>query len=254
LVSRRDQGTALLVFLVLGLIEETAVSHTGLLNERIVAVCAAGLVAGPGVGLAVGVFVTWLAVVHHGLPLGSIAIPMLCGGLAGGSLYRSYPKLAQRPPTGFCLTFGVSLVRTGLIFWLAPQSPAALQRIEEIGMAPLLQGLGTALIWLLSSRYVTATCKYEQRLRPRSALCKRRQHLIERSFADAANCHGLKRARWRGLWKQAIQDLLIATVQNLRKLLRLLFKTNPQLALRLTQLLRRLSTLLLARSPALMLI
>jgi hypothetical protein len=30
---------------------------------------------------------------------------------------------------------------------------------------------------------------------------KRRQHLIERSFADAANCHGLKRARWRGLWR-----------------------------------------------------
>ena len=43
---------------------------------------------------------------------------------------------------------------------------------------------------------------------------KRRQHLMERSFADAANCHGLKRARWRGLWRQAIQDLLIATVQN----------------------------------------
>jgi hypothetical protein len=48
---------------------------------------------------------------------------------------------------------------------------------------------------------------------------KRRQHLIERSFADAANLHGFKRARWRGLIKQSIQDLLIATVQNLRKLI-----------------------------------
>jgi Transposase DDE domain len=47
---------------------------------------------------------------------------------------------------------------------------------------------------------------------------KRRQHLMERSFADAANNHRFKRARWRGLWKQAIQDLLIATCQNLRKL------------------------------------
>src|SRR5258708_38372357 len=45
LLSIRDQGTALLVFLVLGLVEETTVSHAGLLNERIVAVCAAGLVA-----------------------------------------------------------------------------------------------------------------------------------------------------------------------------------------------------------------
>jgi Transposase DDE domain len=59
---------------------------------------------------------------------------------------------------------------------------------------------------------------------------KRRQPLMERSFADAANCHGLKRARWRGLWKQAIQDLLIATVQNLRKLLRHLSQTEPVLA------------------------
>ena len=47
---------------------------------------------------------------------------------------------------------------------------------------------------------------------------KRRQHLSERSFADAANRHGFKRARWRGLVKQSIQDLLIATIQNLRKL------------------------------------
>jgi hypothetical protein len=48
---------------------------------------------------------------------------------------------------------------------------------------------------------------------------KRRQHLIERSFADASNLHGFKRARWRGLIKQSIQDLLIGTVQNLRKLI-----------------------------------
>jgi transposase len=69
---------------------------------------------------------------------------------------------------------------------------------------------------------------------------KRRQHLMERSFADAANCHGLKRSRWRGLWKQAIQDLLIATVQNLRKLLRHLSQTEPELAHELTQLLQTL--------------
>src|SRR5258707_2062468 len=106
LLSRRDQGTALLVFLVLGLVEEATVSHAGWPNERIVAVCAAGLVAGPWVGLAVSVFVTWLAVAHDGLPLGSIAISMFCGGLAGGSLYRWRAKLAQHPLTGFCLTFG----------------------------------------------------------------------------------------------------------------------------------------------------
>ena len=74
---------------------------------------------------------------------------------------------------------------------------------------------------------------------------KRRQHLMERSFADAANCHGLKRARWRGLWKQAIQDLLIATVQNLRKLIRYLSQIDPGLVHRLLELSYKLACLML---------
>jgi len=49
---------------------------------------------------------------------------------------------------------------------------------------------------------------------------KRRQHLIEGSFADAANNHHFKRARWRRLWRQQIQDYLIAAIQNIRILLR----------------------------------
>ena len=48
---------------------------------------------------------------------------------------------------------------------------------------------------------------------------KRRQHLMECSFADAANNHHFKRARWRRLWRQQIQDYLIAAIQNVRILL-----------------------------------
>jgi transposase len=48
---------------------------------------------------------------------------------------------------------------------------------------------------------------------------RRRQHLIERSFADASNNHHFKRARWRRLWRQQIQDYLIAAIQNVRILL-----------------------------------
>jgi transposase len=48
---------------------------------------------------------------------------------------------------------------------------------------------------------------------------KRRQHVMEGSFADAVNNHGAKKARWRGLWRQQIQSWLIAAVQNLRLLL-----------------------------------
>src|SRR5690606_22723422 len=49
---------------------------------------------------------------------------------------------------------------------------------------------------------------------------KRRQHFQERNFADAANHHGFKRSRWRGLWRQSLQDYLIAALQNLRILIR----------------------------------
>lgn len=49
---------------------------------------------------------------------------------------------------------------------------------------------------------------------------RRRQYLMEGSFADAANNHGFKRSRWRRLWRQQIQDWLIAAVQNWRILLR----------------------------------
>jgi len=48
---------------------------------------------------------------------------------------------------------------------------------------------------------------------------QRRHHLMERSFADATNNHHFKRARWRRLWRQQIQDYLIAAIQNVRILL-----------------------------------
>jgi transposase len=48
----------------------------------------------------------------------------------------------------------------------------------------------------------------------------RRQHLSEKSFADATNCHGFKRSRWRRLWRQQIQNHLIAACQNVRTLIR----------------------------------
>jgi len=72
-LSMRDRGSALLVFIILGLVEEVSILRSGLVDgERIVAVCAAGLLTGPWVGGAVGLFVTWLAVWYDGLPLGSV--------------------------------------------------------------------------------------------------------------------------------------------------------------------------------------
>jgi Putative regulator of cell autolysis len=146
LLSIRDGWSALLVFLVLGLVEEAAVGRTGWFNHRIIAVCAAGLLAGPGVGVVVSAFVTWLAVCFDGRPLAPVGISMLCAGLLGGWLYRWRPRLAQQPLSGLCLTFAVSWLRDGLTILLNPGALPALQIPGQLAIAPVLQGFGTALI------------------------------------------------------------------------------------------------------------
>lgn len=55
----------------------------------------------------------------------------------------------------------------------------------------------------------------------------RRRHLMEGSFAQSANCHGGKRARWRRLWRQQIQDWLIAACLNVKLLIKAL-RPGPQ--------------------------
>jgi transposase len=50
---------------------------------------------------------------------------------------------------------------------------------------------------------------------------RRRMTLVEGSFGQAAQNHHFKRARYRRLWRQRIQDHLIAAVQNVKKLIQL---------------------------------
>ncbi len=50
-------------------------------------------------------------------------------------------------------------------------------------------------------------------------MLRRRRIRAEGSFADALR-HGFKRARWRGLRMMTIQNLLIAAIQNVRKLMK----------------------------------
>src|SRR5260370_37638050 len=77
---------------------------------------------------------------------------MLGVGLDGGMLSRWRAMLAQRPLTGFCLTFGISSLRSGLLLVFGFHSLAAIRPIEEIGIAPMLQALGTALILAIVAR------------------------------------------------------------------------------------------------------
>lgn len=54
-----------------------------------------------------------------------------------------------------------------------------------------------------------------------------RQHLMERSFANATR-FGFDHARWRGLWNMKIQEYLICAIQNIQILIR--YGSKPQKA------------------------
>ena len=49
---------------------------------------------------------------------------------------------------------------------------------------------------------------------------KKRWDLMERTFADGTNLHGLKKARWRGHIRMQIQGYMISAVQNIRILIK----------------------------------
>jgi two-component system, LytTR family, sensor kinase len=151
-LSFRDRGAALLVFLALGLVEEATVRQTACFNHRIVAACAAGLLAGPLVGITVAGFVTWLAVAYEGYPFASIGISMLCASLIGGWLHLRRPVLASKPMTGFSLTCIVTLVRDGLLFSAGMLSHTPTISLGHLLLAPLLQGLGTMLVLLVMAQ------------------------------------------------------------------------------------------------------
>ena len=55
-----------------------------------------------------------------------------------------------------------------------------------------------------------------------------RQHLMERSFAQATR-YGYQRARWRGLWRVQIQEYLTATIQNIKILVQDVKEPAPAL-------------------------
>jgi transposase/uncharacterized protein (UPF0179 family) len=71
-----------------------------------------------------------------------------------------------------------------------------------------------------------------------------RQHLMERSFARATR-FDFDRARWRGLWRMQIQELLVCAVQNIEVLTRQASKPKKTIAARVKPLETALTELLL---------
>jgi LytS/YehU family sensor histidine kinase len=144
LLAVRDRWSALILFLLLGFVEDYAVRDTSWLNHRIVAVTAASLLAGVGVGVVVRLFVVWLAISYDPREMSTVAIVISSGVLFGGLIHRWRPKLAEQPLTGFCLAATVSFLRDIWILFFAP-SETSVPTLVHLFLAPILQGLGTAL-------------------------------------------------------------------------------------------------------------
>jgi hypothetical protein len=60
---------------------------------------------------------------------------------------------------------------------------------------------------------------------------KTRQHLMERSFAQATR-YGYQRARWRRLWRVEIQEYLTAAIQNIKILIKDAKASAPAMQMR----------------------
>ena len=63
---------------------------------------------------------------------------------------------------------------------------------------------------------------------------RKRQHLMERSFARSDR-YGYQRARWRRLWRVQIQEYLTASIQNIMVLVRNVKERNKAAAAVLVQ-------------------
>jgi LytS/YehU family sensor histidine kinase len=144
LLAVRDRWSALILFLLLGFVEDCAVRDTSWFNHRIVAVTAASLLAGLGVGAVVRLFVIWLALSYDSRETSIVAIVISSGVLFGGLIHRCWPKIAEQPLTGFCVAASISFLRDIWMLFNAPWG-THVPTLGDVFLAPIMQGLGAAL-------------------------------------------------------------------------------------------------------------
>lgn len=89
-----------------------------------------------------------------------------------------------------------------------PQSGTARPRYKHHRMIDDRHGVITAVAT------TTGDVSEPEQVQPQADR-RRRRHLMEGSFAHAANRYHFKRSRWRRLWRQRVQDWIIAAVQNI---------------------------------------
>ncbi len=144
--ARQDPLLALALFLLMALTEVWIVQQQSLMSPRFIAACAAGLLAGPWVGVAVGAGAGALAsMVAHASPVVSM-LALMAGGLGTGLVRQFWPALALRPSVGFAFGAATSLLPYALT--MLTERPVSLSLSVELLTAGV-NGAGVALLLLV---------------------------------------------------------------------------------------------------------
>jgi two-component system, LytTR family, sensor kinase len=147
-IGPREQVAAILIFLIMAFTEEFIGQRYTPMNARIIASCAAGLLAGPAAGAAVGLCSAMIAFALQPIPPAGFGLAMLAGGLAGGVVERRRPAWVLRPATGFALGISASLLRYALASGFSAlfrlnRPPLSLSMEAQTA---LINGAGVALV------------------------------------------------------------------------------------------------------------
>ena len=146
-IGPREQVAAILLFLVMAFMEESIAQQHTPMSARIIASCAAGLLAGPVAGAAVGLGSTLIAYALQSTPPAGYGLAMLAGGVAGGFVAVD---VRVGPPPGHGsgarpLGLAPALRRgRGILCPAPPGSPAAVAPMEA--QTALINGVGVALV------------------------------------------------------------------------------------------------------------
>jgi len=145
--ARRQPLLVLAFFTLMALTEFWVAAHQrSLLNARFVSTCAAGLLAGPWIGMAIGAIAGLLAMVlANASPVGYV-LPLVLWGLAAGLVRHYWPKRARQPGMGFLVGTGFSLLGLG---WARLVAPGILRPLLDELLRAVGNGVGVALLLLV---------------------------------------------------------------------------------------------------------
>lgn len=139
---------AFVLFLAMALTEEFVARRHGQLSARIVTACASGLLAGPAVGLGVGLATALLRQIFGLTPPLAFGIILGAGGLVGGLVHQLRPAWSLRLATGMILGASVTGLRFVLTSGLSRviESPGPPLPLDMEVVTALVNGLGVAVI------------------------------------------------------------------------------------------------------------